>query len=438
MNEIETRPQVLFIGRGAPWTGGAGYLVRQKMFLDAFTHVADVTAAMFELCPDDLEAGILDSGCARVVSLPRQPLRREGRWEMLVKDALCKTPRNLRAFDADAARVVMKTLDPDSFDAVFCYRIDTAVWSDVLGRPDLLLDIDDPEHARTARRVEMRGETLDARTLKDMAKVKRFELNAAASVGVSFVCQPIDRDRFRDPKPEVAPNAVSTPAACPDYAPDPDTLLFVGNLDGGMENPNVEGLIWFLDEVWPLILRQRPATMLRVGGKTSALVDERLHATPENLSLLGFIPDMGAAVRAAAVNLAPIRFGTGTRIKVLDALAQGGAVVGTTLACEGIGVEDETHVKLADSAETFAAGCIELLNDPARAATMGRQGHALIYEQYSTAHHVPRLAQRLADLLGVGFDTPETQPASSAEHTAGDAVAQSAAADQGPEAIRTT
>lgn len=440
MSEPATpRPKVLFIGRDAPWTGGAGYLVRQKMFLDAFTSFADVTAALFELCPDDAEAGILYGKCERVVSLPRKPLRREGRWEMLVKDTFCRTPRNMRGFDAEAARVIMRTLDPDAFDAVFCYRIDTAAWSDVLGRPDLLLDIDDPEHARTARRVEMCGETPDARTLKDMAKVKRFELDAAASARVSFVCQAADRDRFNEPKPEVAPNAVPTPDACPIYQPDPDTLLFVGNLNGGMENPNVEGLLWFVDEVWPLMVQQRPETVLRIGGKTSAMVDERLVELPGRVELLGFIPDMAEAVQAAAVNLAPIRFGTGTRIKVLDALAQGGAVVGTTLACEGIGVEDEKHVRLADSATAFAQTCIELLNDPAKAATMGQAGYGLIHERYSTAFHVPRLARRLAELIGGEPGSAiEVQADTAGRVSGGDgALRQGDAVEHGAEAIRT-
>ncbi len=64
------------------------------------------------------------------------------------------------------------------------------------------------------------------------------------------------------------------------------------------------------------------------------MVEQRLTGV-EGLDLLGFVEDMAATVRQAAVNLAPIRFGTGTRIKVLDALAQGGAVVSTTLGCEG-------------------------------------------------------------------------------------------------------
>ncbi|MBB6430442.1 glycosyltransferase family 4 protein [Algisphaera agarilytica] len=442
MNDaVNPRPKVLFIGRGAPWSGGAGYLVRQKMFLDAFTSFADVTAAMFELCPDDVEAGVFDGGCERVVALPRCPLRREGRWEMLLKDSISKTPRNMRGFDGEAAQVVMQTLKPDSFDAVFCYRIDTAAWSGVLGRSDLLLDIDDPEHARTARRVELCGETPDARTLRDMAKVKRFELDAAASARVSFVCQPVDRDRFNDPKPEVAPNAVQTPDEYPGYQPDPDTLLFVGNLNAGMENPNVQGLMWFLDEVWPAISEKRPDTRLRIGGKTSAMVSERLDELPGRVERLGFVPDMAEAVRSAAVNLAPIQFGTGTRIKVLDALANGGAVVGTTLACEGIGVEDGKHVRLADTPEAFADACVELLNDPGRAATMGREGHALIRAEYSTSAHVPRLAQRFAELMGVtlgeqpGPGTPgsETKPVADDQ----DASDQGDAVEHGAEAIRT-
>lgn len=395
------RPKVLFVGRGAPWRGGAGYLVREAMFLDAFTRFADVTAAMFRLDADDAEAGVAEGRCERVVSLPVPHFEREGKWARLFNDTLRATPRSFRGFDAGMARAVIGQLDPEAFDAVFCYRIDTAAWAGLLGRRGLLLDIDDPEHARIARRIEMLGETPDTRSAKDLVKLERFEKRAAQSARVAFVCQPIDRDRFDEPKPEVAPNAVPTPEECPAYDPDPDTLLFVGNLDGGTDNPNVEGLLWFLDRVWPLVIERRPSAALRIGGKTSAVVDEKLDGFARGVALLGFVPDMAVAVQSAAVNLAPIRFGTGTRIKVLDALAQGGAVVGTALGCEGIDVVDGEHVRLADSPEGFAAACAELLENPSTAAELGRNGHGLVSQRYSTAVHVPRLSRRLGELLGV-------------------------------------
>ena len=122
------RPRVLFVGRGAPWKGGAGYLVRQAMFLEAWTAIADVTAAMFDLCPDDAEAGVLDAACERVVALPRPKRRREGRWAMMRNDLLSSTPRTLRGYDTEAVGVVIDTLKPGCFDAVFSYRIDSAAW----------------------------------------------------------------------------------------------------------------------------------------------------------------------------------------------------------------------------------------------------------------------------------------------------------------------
>lgn len=403
-----TRPHVLFVGRGAPWKGGAGYLVRQAMFLEAWTAIADVTAAMFDLCPADVESGVLDAGCERVVALPKPKRQRESRWSMLKNDLLSSTPRTLRGYDTEAVRVVIDTLKPDSFDAVFAYRIDSAAWSGLLGRPDLLLDIDDPEHTRTARRIETLGETLDGRSRKDLEKLKRFEMAAAAGAKVSFVCQPIDRDRFGEPKPEVAPNAVPTPAQCPAYRPDPGSLLFVGNLAGGKKNPNVEGLLWFVEYVLPLVRADVPESRLRIGGKMDDKLDAQLDAT-DGVDLLGFVDDMAETVQRAAVNLAPIRFGTGTRIKVLDALAQGGAVVGTTLSCEGIDLVDGEHVKLADTPEEFARACIELLRNPESAARLGRNGHAQILKHYSTAAVVPALAQRLAGWTGIRY-TPCPQP----------------------------
>ncbi|MEL7089835.1 MAG: glycosyltransferase, partial [Planctomycetota bacterium] len=89
------------------------------------------------------------------------------------------------------------------------------------------------------------------------------------------------------------------------------------------------------------------------------------------------------------------------RIKVLDALAQGGAVVGTTLGCEGIDLVDGEHVRLADTPAEFAAACVELLRDAETAARLGRRGHAQILEHYSTAAVVPTLSRRLAGWAGL-------------------------------------
>ncbi len=80
----------------------------------------------------------------------------------------------MRGRDLEKARAVVAALRPDDFDAVMVYRIDTAVWSGLIGRPDLLLDIDDPEHARTARRLEKLGITADRRSRRGPAEAQGF------------------------------------------------------------------------------------------------------------------------------------------------------------------------------------------------------------------------------------------------------------------------
>lgn len=394
-----SRPKVLFIGRGAPWEGGAGYLVRQAMFLAALTQIADVTAAMFQLPAGTEQTGIQRGRCRRVIALPEPTRQREGKWEMLAKDCLSSTPRMFRGLKNKSQCDVIKALQAEVFDATFVYRIDSAVWAGVLNQPGLLLDIDDPEHARLIRQAEAMGKSLDMRSRIDIAKLKRFELSAARQVQLAFVCQSHDAARFEHPKPEIAPNAVPVPSACPPYAPDPDTLLFVGNLDTSTTNsPNAEGLLWFTERIWPIIRNERPNVTLRVAGKTSDAISSILRGVP-SLDLLGFVDDLDQTVRSASVSLAPIRYGTGTRIKVLDALAQGIAVVSTTLGCEGLNVRNNVEVLLADDPTKFAHACLQLLADPGTAARLGRAGYELIQQEYSFKAQVPCLANRLLTLI---------------------------------------
>jgi glycosyltransferase involved in cell wall biosynthesis len=400
-----SRPKLLFIGRGAPWVGGAGYLVRESMLLDAATKVADVTAVMIDCDPEHVAAGESEAGCERVVAVPQPSRANPGRWRRAFDDLTCVTPRSLRYFDASALRKTLKDIDPTQFDAVMVYRIDTAFWAGLvcpagisrlkkLGIQQLILDIDDPEHARHARRIEATGETPDKRDQQDLKKLREFEIWAAKAAELAMVCQEADAQRFDPPQPTVVPNAVHVPPECPAYKPDPDTLLFVGNLSGGMANANYHGLVWFIDKVWPKLRQAKPNAILRIGGKLDDKLRARFADIP-GLDLLGFVDDMAATVRAAAINLAPIHFGTGTRIKVLDALAQGGAVVGTTLACEGLAVRNGIHVRLADDADRFAMACVDLLDHPDQAASLGRAGHALMLEHYSMAGQVELLVELL-------------------------------------------
>jgi polysaccharide biosynthesis protein PslH len=149
---------------------------------------------------------------------------------------------------------------------------------------------------------------------------------------------------------------------------DRDTVLFFGQL--GYE-PNAQGLQWFLDAVWPLVLREVPSATLRVVG---AFAGDRLAAAIERApraELVGFVPSLAAELERARVVVAPIRFGGGTRMKVLEAMASGRPVVGTTLGVEEIGFVDGEHGFVADRPDAMALAVRRVIDDDALALRLG-------------------------------------------------------------------
>jgi polysaccharide biosynthesis protein PslH len=148
-----------------------------------------------------------------------------------------------------------------------------------------------------------------------------------------------------------------------------DSVLFFGQL--GYE-PNVRGLLWFLDAVWPIVLRDAPSARLRIVG---ASAPDRLVAAAQRalrVDFGGFVPDLEPELARSRVVIAPIPFGGGTRMKVLEAMAAGRPVVGTTLGVEEIGFRDGDHGFIADAPEDMAAAVIRLLGDGALARGLGQ------------------------------------------------------------------
>jgi len=180
---------------------------------------------------------------------------------------------------------------------------------------------------------------------------------------------------------DVVPNGVDV-RAFPALASDPDgppTLLFTGTLD---YPPNTEGLLWFAHQVWPLLRERRPALRLLVVGRSPPEPVLALGRLP-GVQVVGPVPEMVPWYGRATAVIVPLRSGGGTRLKLLEALAGGRAVVSTTAGAEGIDVADERDVLLVpDDPGRFAAATLRLLEDPALRARLAERGRALVQERY--------------------------------------------------------
>ena len=142
--------------------------------------------------------------------------------------------------------------------------------------------------------------------------------------------------------------------------PPNSSLLFTGSMDW---MPNVEGVLWFVQDVLPLIRRAVPRCSLTIAGRRPAAVIRRLSADPA-IRVTGTVEDIRPYLWSSEVSIVPIRTGSGTRLKIYESMAAETAVVSTTIGAEGLDVTSPDNIRISDTPEAFAASCVELLRNP--------------------------------------------------------------------------
>ena len=162
---------------------------------------------------------------------------------------------------------------------------------------------------------------------------------------------------------------------------EPDSIVFVGTLG---YRPNEDAVLFLAREVMPHVLRVRPRAVLTVvgGGADGAVPQSIQQLAGPSVVATGRVPDVRPFIARAAVVVTPLRVGSGTRLKVLEALAMGKAVVSTSVGCEGISVEHSEHLLIADSAEEIAREIVRVLEDRELAGDLGARGRALVERAY--------------------------------------------------------
>jgi glycosyltransferase involved in cell wall biosynthesis len=216
-------------------------------------------------------------------------------------------------------------------------------------------------------------------------RFRRFERRcwerAAACVVTSQRELPTVRTAAPATLTEVVPNGVDLDDFAPGAEPaKPRTVVFNATFN---YRPNLDAALWLLDEVWPLVLAKHPAAKLAlVGNATQHEVQE---LTRPGVELVGQVPDVRPYLRSAEVVAVPVRMGGGTRLKVVEALSLGKAMVSTTLGCEGLAVGDREHLLVGDDAAAFAAAILELFDDASLRARLGATGRRLVESRYSWA-----------------------------------------------------
>jgi glycosyltransferase involved in cell wall biosynthesis len=157
-------------------------------------------------------------------------------------------------------------------------------------------------------------------------------------------------------------------------------LMYVGFLRW---EPNAQGLLWFVERVWPLLLKRHPDLRFDIVGKNPDPRLQKAVADFSGIRLRGFVSDLQTIYRDSRVSVAPLLFGSGMKVKVLDAMARGMPTVTTPVGAEGIEIENGKHLLVAEDPSTMASHIDGLLTDPELWQRLQHYSRALIHERYT-------------------------------------------------------
>lgn len=203
------------------------------------------------------------------------------------------------------------------------------------------------------------------------------------------------REQQADCRTAVIPNGVDIHGFPRSTEPtDPGSILFFGAIN---YFPNADGVAYFVDDIFPAIRARRPDATFRVLGPGAG--DDVLARQGDGVEIVGMVDDVNPHIDRAAVVVVPLRIGGGTRLKIVEALSKGKAVVSTRIGAEGIDVVDGEHVLLADDPRDIADRVEQVLADPRLAQRLGDAGRRLAEERYSWAVVTDRL-ERFYETLG--------------------------------------
>jgi glycosyltransferase involved in cell wall biosynthesis len=298
----------------------------------------------------------------------------DGRVAALLRPLL---PFSLPIRERPATRAALNAFVSGDYDLIWFHGVRAWLLAGAPSAAPAVLDLGDLEDRKILARLSIPDPAPDTSAARlrrwaaarysaeEARRWRRLQNRAGRSVGSLVVCSQLDADRLgtrRSAKVSVVPNGYPPveALAAPRAARAAPVILFQGTL---RYPPNAEAARFLSSEIGPAIRALVPDVRIRmVGLTTPALAD--LDNPPE-VTLVGQVPDMADELAGADLVLVPIRFGSGTRIKIIEAFAHRVPVVSTTLGAEGLGAEDGEHLLIGDDADALAGACAQLLADGA-------------------------------------------------------------------------
>ncbi len=373
--------KILFLSQRVPYPPNRGDKITTWRLVERMKRAHDVRVVAFAHGDGDEEA----AQALRSKGIPTTTVRYNDKWSKIASLPLLatRTPLTLGVY---GSRELQAHVDREiaGCDMAYAYSSSMGAFLEKhTGVPRVMHfgELDSDKWRQYAERARFPSSWVYAREQRTLVE---FERRIARTFTDNVLCTPLEQTIFREQIGAQVPslvlrNGVDLQQFAPSSAaPEPGLIVFTGVMN---YFPNADGCIWFAEEILPRIRTRVPDVRFAIVGSHPTPAVERLARLP-GVTVTGFVDDTRDWLGRASVAVAPLRIARGIQNKVLEAMAMGLPVVGTTCATQGVEGRDEREYLVRDDASAFADAVIGLLGDAKRAQELGARARAFVEANY--------------------------------------------------------
>lgn len=371
--------RILFLSQRVPYPPNRGDKITTWRLVDRMRRTHEVTCVAFAHDQVDIEAAReLDA-----MGIPTIAIRHRDGWKRLTSTPLLlsRKPLTLGVYRSRKLQATVDRLIPN-VDLAYAYSSSMGAFLEKHSGKPRIMHLGELDSDKWRQYSEQAGFPMRQVYQREARTLLEFERRIANSFSESVLCTPIEQKLFEEKIPGarsiVLRNGVDLGYYKPSGEPWAGHIVFTGVMN---YHPNVDACRFFVKEVLPLVRKEFPRATFTIVGSNPTPEVRKLGRTL-GVSVTGYVHDTRKILRTAAVSIAPLRIARGIQNKVLEALAMGVPVVGTSPAVQGVdGVAGRDYL-VADSAQAFAEAIRKLLRDPEEAQELGMRGRRFVEETY--------------------------------------------------------
>lgn len=406
----QPRPRILCLADAFPWPARDGYRIRMDHVIRALAQAGslDLLAVTRGHGGDVVPPADIPLARWKVTSAPPRPVDAR----LLARTLAASHPRRILWRDWESARRELARWADGPYDLVWYSHADTLAGLGRVPAGAAVLDTDNLEdmRLRSLRAAHLRGlrgclsrprpsaefgrelryRLAGALATFDAGRWERLQHRLADEVDATVVCSALDARRLGVANAVVIPNGYEETAIEPSGSAADNVMSMVGLFHYG---PNQDGARFFVQEVLPRVRAQVPDASVRFVGRHDGHLGDLDQSA--GVELTGEVEDVPTELARARVAIVPLRAGSGTRLKVLEAFACRVPVVSTSLGCEGLELIPDRHLLVADEPSSFANACVRLLRDDGLHQRLSGEAFSLFQDRYRWAD----IGQRVGDLV---------------------------------------